>query len=103
MRNNLKNHLTTTTKTEKWSFNSHHPIDEPCMNYPLEIPNNLIRRSSLKNMNSYQSLPNEILIHIFKYLSAHTLCHVSQVCRLWNYSASAPILWKLLCQIESKF
>uniref|UniRef100_A0A3P8TJW5 F-box domain-containing protein n=1 Tax=Amphiprion percula TaxID=161767 RepID=A0A3P8TJW5_AMPPE len=45
-----------------------------------------------------QSLPEELLINIFKMVvdqdgAVPFLCRVGRVCRLWNVAASSPVLW----------
>ncbi|XP_047460265.1 F-box/LRR-repeat protein 6 [Mugil cephalus] len=46
-----------------------------------------------------QSLPEEVLINIFKMVVVQDgavpfLCRVGRVCRLWNAAASSPVLWR---------
>jgi len=42
-------------------------------------------------------LPDELLIKIFSYMTARTLCHcVLPVCRLWYKLGNDPVLWTWL-------
>lgn len=50
-------------------------------------------RSALSN-SSFNSIPNEILLHIFRYLSVSDLCRVSLVCRSFKMVADQDEIWK---------
>lgn len=50
-------------------------------------------RSALSN-SSFNSIPNEILLHIFRYLSVSDLCRVSLVCRSFKIVADQDEIWK---------
>jgi hypothetical protein len=50
------------------------------------------RNSLLKS--SFINIPNEIILHIFQYLSIHDLCNVSLACRSFKILADHDELWK---------
>ena len=49
----------------------------------------------------FNHLPNEIILHIFQYLSVRDLCTVSLVCRTFKILADEDQLWKV--KVHSKF
>ncbi|CAF3913285.1 unnamed protein product [Rotaria sordida] len=44
--------------------------------------------------SSFDNIPNEIILQIFRYLSVHDLCNVSLVCRLFKMIADHDEIWK---------
>eukprot|EP01112_Ceratiomyxa_fruticulosa_P017141 TRINITY_DN5283_c1_g1_i1.p1 TRINITY_DN5283_c1_g1~~TRINITY_DN5283_c1_g1_i1.p1 ORF type:complete len:508 (-),score=81.65 TRINITY_DN5283_c1_g1_i1:274-1797(-) len=45
-----------------------------------------------------ETLPHEILTHIFWYLSPSALCDVTRVCWNWKELGESKFLWKALCK-----
>ena len=43
----------------------------------------------------FRALPNEIMLHIFQFLSVHDLCNASLVCRSFKMIADHDDIWKL--------
>lgn len=43
-----------------------------------------------------QELPSELILHIFTYCEAKTLCSARRVCKTWKEQADSQILWKML-------
>ena len=44
-------------------------------------------------------LTDHLLLKVFSYLDAMSLCRCSQVCRRWHYLCSLEILWKAQCRL----
>ncbi len=42
-------------------------------------------------------IPNEIILHIFRYLSVPDLCNISLVCRSFKTIADLDEIWKPKC------
>ena len=47
--------------------------------------------------SSFNNTPNEIILHIFRFLSVPDLCRVSLVCRSFKLIADHDELWKPKC------
>jgi len=45
----------------------------------------------------FNNIPNEIILHIFRCLSVHDLCHISLVCRSFKMISDDDELWKSKC------
>jgi hypothetical protein len=45
--------------------------------------------------SNFRALPNEVMLHIFKYLTVHDLGHISLVCRSFKMLADQDEIWKL--------
>ncbi len=45
--------------------------------------------------SGFRALPNEIILHIFKFLTVHDLGNVSLVCRSFKMLADQDEIWKL--------
>ncbi|XP_067936964.1 F-box only protein 4-like [Watersipora subatra] len=52
---------------------------------------------------SVSDLPDDILLHVFSFLDALSLCKVRRVCKRWNHLSTDEILWKhkLLTDVKS--
>lgn len=46
----------------------------------------------------FDKIPNEILLHIFRYLLDRDLCTISLVCRSFQVIANLDEIWKYKCQ-----
>ena len=42
----------------------------------------------------FYNIPNEILLHLFRYFSVPDLCNISLVCRMFKIIADQNQLWK---------
>ncbi len=49
----------------------------------------------------FNNIPNEIILHIFRFLSVPDLCNVSLVCRYFKITADQDQLWKSKCDSKS--
>jgi hypothetical protein len=49
----------------------------------------------------FNNIPNEIILHIFQFLSVPDLCNVSLVCRYFKIIADQDQLWKSKCDRKS--
>jgi uncharacterized membrane protein YagU involved in acid resistance len=58
------------------------------MSWPL----NEARLALIKS--PFNNIPNEIILHIFRFLSVHDLCRVSLVCRSFKMIADHDEIWK---------
>ncbi len=45
--------------------------------------------------SDFRALPNEVMLHIFKYLTVHDLGNISLVCRSFKMLADQDEIWKL--------
>jgi hypothetical protein len=50
----------------------------------------------MDSANPFESLPNEVLYHLFSVLDAQLLSTVSQVCSGWRATADSSSLWAAL-------
>ncbi|CAF1377810.1 unnamed protein product [Adineta ricciae] len=50
----------------------------------------------------FRDIPNEILLHIFRFLSVPDLCRISSVCRAFKILADRDELWKVKCDTSKK-
>jgi hypothetical protein len=57
--------------------------------WPSEEANNALAQSN------FRALPNEVILHIFKFLTVHDLGNVSLVCRVFKMLADQDEIWKL--------
>jgi F-box-like len=44
--------------------------------------------------NQFTYLPENVLINIFKYLSAREILNCSECCKRWNYVSRDSLLWR---------
>jgi hypothetical protein len=51
--------------------------------------------------SSFLHIPNEIILHIFRYLSVPDLCNVALVCRSFKMIADLDEIWKPKCNSTS--
>jgi hypothetical protein len=65
------------------------------MSWPLDETRDALSASVFHN------IPNEIIFHIFRFLSAPDLCNISFVCRSFKMIADHDEIWKSKC--DSKF
>jgi hypothetical protein len=49
----------------------------------------------------FNNIPNEIILHIFRFFSIPDLCNVSFVCRSFKIIADQDQLWKSKCDCKS--
>ncbi len=49
----------------------------------------------------FSKIPNEIILHIFRFFSVPDLCNVSLVCRYFKIIADQDQLWKSKCDSKS--
>jgi hypothetical protein len=49
----------------------------------------------------FNNIPNEIILHIFRFFSVRYLCNVSLVCRSFKIIADQDQLWKSKCDRKS--
>lgn len=49
----------------------------------------------------FNKIPNEILIHIFRYLSDDDLCTISLICRSFQRIVDLDEIWKYKCESKS--
>ena len=45
--------------------------------------------------SDFRALPNEVMLHIFKYLSVYDLGNISLVCRAFKMLVDQDEIWKL--------
>ena len=57
-------------------------------------------RTAVEN-SPFGQLPNELIVHIFKYLNINDLSSVSSVCRLFKMNADRDEIWKT--KVHGKF
>jgi hypothetical protein len=57
--------------------------------WPSNEANNAVAQSD------FRALPNEVMLHIFKYLTVHDLGNISLVCRSFKMLADQDEIWKL--------
>ncbi len=50
----------------------------------------------------FNNLPNEIILHIFRFFSVADLCNVSLVCRFFKITADQDDLWKTKFNSKNK-
>jgi hypothetical protein len=67
----------------------------PNMSWPLNETRNALSKSSFIN------IPNEIILHIFRFLSVPDLCNISLVCRSFKMIADHDDIWKSKCNSKS--
>jgi hypothetical protein len=53
------------------------------------------RDALLKSL--FVNIPNEIILHIFQFLSVPDLCNVSLICRFFKMIADHDEIWKAKC------
>jgi hypothetical protein len=61
------------------------------MSWPLNEARLALRKSP------FNKISNEIILHIFRFLSVHDLFHVSLVCRSFKMIADYDEIWKFKC------
>jgi hypothetical protein len=49
----------------------------------------------------FNNIPNEIILHLFRYFSVRDLCKISLVCRSFKIIADRDQLWKSKCDSKS--
>ena len=62
--------------------------------WALDKTKNALARSS------FRSLPNELVLHVFKFLSVHELGNISLVCRAFKMLADQDEVWKSKTKCE---
>jgi hypothetical protein len=62
--------------------------------WPIDATQNAMSESS------FRTLPTEVTLEIFRYLSVHELGQVSLVCRHFKMIADHDDLWKMKCNSE---
>lgn len=50
--------------------------------------------SESKNCDCWTLIPENVLVHIFKYLSAREILNCSECCKRWNYVSRDTLLWR---------
>ncbi len=50
----------------------------------------------------FNNIPNEIVLHIFRFLSVPDLCNVALVCRSFKMIADHDEIWKPKCNSKSQ-
>jgi hypothetical protein len=50
----------------------------------------------------FNKIPNEIVLHIFRFFSVPDLCNVALVCRSFKMIADQDEIWKLKCNSKSQ-
>ncbi|CAF4237728.1 unnamed protein product, partial [Adineta steineri] len=58
-------------------------------------------KTGLVNSN-FRTIPTEVMLDIFKYLSVHDLGNVSLTCRSFKMIADQDEIWKLKCNSSTK-
>jgi hypothetical protein len=61
------------------------------MSWSLNETRDALRKSSFNN------IPNEVILHIFRFLSVPDLCNISLVCRFFKMIADQDEIWKSKC------
>lgn len=61
------------------------------LSWPLDETRDVFRESVFNN------IPNEVVLHIFRYLSVRDLSNVSLVCRSFKMITDDDELWKSKC------
>jgi hypothetical protein len=49
----------------------------------------------------FNNIPNEVILHLFRFFSVRDLCNVSRVCRTFKIIADRDQLWKSKCDSKS--
>ncbi|ROT66834.1 F-box/LRR-repeat protein 5 [Penaeus vannamei] len=74
--------------------------DQVCVSPTLEIPPQQEDYSPDLEPVTALSVPTEILLEIFSYLSPAELGQCAQVCWAWNNAAFSPPLWKAIYPVQ---
>lgn len=78
-----------STRSKETGFNEKH--DKAIQN---EISLNICKKYEMQDINSYNKLPNNVLLNIFDHLDRGDLKNVMQVCQKWKQNARNPKFWK---------
>lgn len=65
-----------------------------------KLPNDMSGMKIAENLFSF--LPENVLVKIFKYLSAREILNCSECCKRWNFVSKDLLLWREKFRVDFK-
>jgi hypothetical protein len=75
-------------------------IDPSSSNQKIPMLEKIVSIFTKKKNNHFSKMNDDVIHHIFTFLSPQSLCRVAQISKRFNKISKSPLLWKNFLEIE---